>query len=195
MTDSRKLPPERVVIDDFLPNASEIRLQALAAPFRDIAAPDGETYKRVCPTVIPGLAERLAEVCGPVEMLLTAYRLNYAGEMPNAAVHSDIGWGTHALVLYLCDGEGGTGFWRHKATGADRLGIGDVSLFERVRGDWNNADAWELQHLAPLKFNRTAIYDSTLFHSRYPFAAFGDCPENGRLIAVSFFNAYGVPSR
>ena len=45
-----------------------------------------------------------------------------------------------------------------------------------------------MRTLARLKFNRAVVYESALFHSRYPFAAFGSGPEDGRLIAVAFFN-------
>lgn len=179
-------------IDGFLPNAEAVRVEALCAPFQDVHAPDGEVYKRVCVAEVPGLVQALEEAVGPVDLLLSAYRLNYAGEEPNAAIHSDIGWGTHALVLYLCDGEGGTAFWRHKATGQHRIEPGDVDLWAAVRDDWNTPEAWDMRGLCTLKFNRAVIYESAVFHSRYPFAAFGAGPEDGRLIVVAFFNLRGA---
>lgn len=180
-----------IVIDDFLPNAEAVRAMALCAPYTDLLAPDGETYRRVCPAAVPGLVPALEAEIGPVELLMSGYRLNFAGELPNAAIHSDIGWGTHALVLYLCDGEGGTAFWQHKATGAKRIEPGDYALWERVCGDWNRAEAWDRIRLAEMRFNRAVIYESALFHSRFPFAAFGTGPGDGRLIAVAFFNLRG----
>ena len=38
------------------------------------------------------------------------------------------------------------------------------------------------------RMGRAVIYESELFHSRYPFAAFGSGPEDGRLVAVAFFS-------
>lgn len=181
------------VIDDFLPDAHRVRRDALCAPFEDFHAPDGEVYKRVQITEVPGLQAAIEAQCGPVDMLGMGFRLNFNGELPNAAIHSDLGWGTHALVLYLCSGEGGTAFWRHKATGAQRIDPGDMALFEQVNGDWDDATRWDQTHIAPLKFNRAVIYESALFHSRWPFEAFGDNPENGRLIAVAFFTPKGHP--
>lgn len=175
------------IIDNFLSHPSLIREAGVAAPYVDWPGPDGEVYKRVCLMDIPGLQERVEEAIGPVEMLGMGYRLNFAGELPNAAVHSDVGWGTHALVLYLCAGEGGTAFWCHRRTGATRIDPGDHELFEQVRGDWNDESAWEQTQLVGMRFNRALIYESALFHSRYPFAAFGAGPEDGRLIAVAFF--------
>lgn len=175
------------IIDNFLPDASAIRAHALASEFVDWPGYDGEVYRRVCLTEVPGLHERIEQVMGPVEMLGMGYRLNFGGELPNAAIHSDLGWGTHALVLYLSEGEGGTAFWRHKPTGAHRIDAGDVPLFEAVRDHWNDASQWERYGLATMRMGRAIIYESALFHSRWPFEAFGEGPRDGRLVAVAFF--------
>lgn len=178
-----------LVIDDFLPNAAELRVAGLAAPYVDWPGPDGETYKRIYIADIPGVQDAVERAMGrPVEMLGMAYRLNFGGELPNAAIHSDMGWGTHALVYYLSEGEGGTAFWRHKSTGAERFTPGDLELFEQVRDDWDTESKWEMVELAEIRFNRATIYESELFHSRYPFAAFGNGFDDGRLIVVAFFN-------
>lgn len=179
------------VVDDFLPEAEAVRAEALEAPYIDWTGFDDEVYRRICITDVPGLREAIERVCGPVEMLGMGYRLNFGGEMPNAAIHSDMGWGTHAAVVYLSEGEGGTAFWRHRATGAHRIDPGDVALWELVRDDWNRAEAWEQVDCVPMKFNRAAIYEGALFHSRWPFAAFGTGPDDGRLIAVAFFTPRG----
>jgi hypothetical protein len=175
------------VFDDFLPDSAAVRAHALASEFVDWPGYDGEVYRRVCLTEVPGLQDRIEQVMGPVEMLGMGYRLNFGGELPNAAIHSDLGWGTHALVLYLSEGEGGTAFWRHKATGANRIDPGDMALFEAVRHDWDDAERWEQLALAEMKMGRAVIYESALFHSRWPFAAFGMDANDGRLIAVAFF--------
>lgn len=174
-----------IVIDDMLP--ASVRMCGLAAPYVDWPGPDGQVYKRVSLTAVPGLVEAIEKVMGPVDMLGMGYRLNYGGELPNAAIHSDLGWGTHAAVVYLSDGPGGTAFWRHKATGSEAIDQGDVALWEAVRDDWNDESAWEMVGLAEMKLGRGVIYESRLFHSRYPFAAFGSGPEDGRLVAVAFF--------
>lgn len=174
------------VFDDFLPVS--VREDALRASYGDLQAHDGETYKRVAVCDVPGLVEALEARLGSVEMLGMGYRLNYAGEPPNHAIHSDIGWGTHAAVVYLSEGEGGTAFWRHRATLARKCRDGDLALFDSVKDDWDDSSKWGLRMMVPMKLGRAVVYESELFHSRYPFEAFGDCPENGRLIAVAFFN-------
>lgn len=175
------------VIDNFHPDPGAIRAAGLAADYIDWPAPDGEVYKRVWIGEIPGLRDCIEAHMGPVEMLAMGFRLNFAGEMPNAAIHSDLGWGTHALVLYLCDGPGGTAFWRHKATGHESVEFGQQDVLDSVKADWNTPSAWEPRRLVELKFNRGLIYPGSLFHSRFPFEAFGTGADDGRLIAVAFF--------
>jgi len=176
-----------MVIDGFVPDASAVRAHALQAPYIDWPGHDGQVYKRVALVDVPGLREGIERAMGPVEMLGMGYRLNYDGELPNAAIHSDMGWGTHAAVLYLSEGEGGTAFWRHKSTGAERIEQGDFELFEQIRHDWDDAGYWEQIGLAEMRMGRCVIYESALFHSRWPFAAFGTDPQSGRLVAVAFF--------
>lgn len=187
------LRSQMIVIDDFLAGAPAVRNEALCSEFTDWQGPDGEVYKRICIAEVPGFREGLQRAVGRVEMLGMAYRLNYGGEMPNAAIHSDMGWGTHAAVLYLSEGEGGTAFWRHKATGAIRIRPGDVDLWRRIDGDWGDASKWDQVHLCAMRFNRCVIYESELFHSRWPFEAFGADADTGRLIAVAFFTPVGKP--
>lgn len=176
-----------VIVDGFLSDPHAVRRHALGSKFEDWTGHDGEVYKRVCLTDVPGLRERLELLVGPVEMLGMGYRLNYFGELPNALIHSDIGWGTHALVLYLADGESGTAFWHHRPTGTNRLPPGDLDLLAKVEPDWNRPAEWSVREVVETQFNRAAIYDSALYHSRLPFDGFGTHPENGRLVAVAFF--------
>lgn len=176
------------IFDDFLPHVDAVREHALAAPYTDFHAHDGEIYKRVWIGAVPGLQDAIEDKIGPVQMLGMGYRLNFNGELPNAAIHSDLGWGTHAAVLYLSEGDSGTAFWQHVATEAKTIHVGDDALFEAVKDDWNDADKWHQLSFVPMKLNRALIYESALFHSRYPFEAFGTGPQDGRLVAVAFFN-------
>jgi len=175
------------ILDDFHPYAEELREDALTSEYVDWQGPDGQVYKRICIKEIPLLKEMLTYLFGPLNMLGMAYRLNFDEELPNAAIHSDMGWGTHALVLYLSDGPSGTAFWTHKETGADKILPNQHELFEAVCHDWNDESKWNQDTFVCMKFNRALVYRSELFHSRYPFEAFGDSPETGRLIAVAFF--------
>lgn len=175
-------------VDGFLADAALAREDGLRADFLDWPGPDGQVYKRVCLAEVPGLRDGLERFFDDVEILGQGYRLNYAGELPNQAVHADIGWGRWAAVLYLADGPGGTAFWRHRDTGACAIHEGEFELLERISGDFEHPNAWEQTGLVEMAFNRCALYDSRLFHSRWPFEAFGSGPSDGRLVAVAFFN-------
>lgn len=177
-----------LIIDDFLPNFSSVQRQGIHADYTDWAAPDGQVYKRICITDIPGLQEAIEEKVGPVEMLGMGFRLNYEGEPPNQAIHTDLGWGTHALVLYLRDGPSGTAFWKHNKTNTESINVGQVELLEQIKADWEDESKWRMDEFVGMRANRALIYPSELYHSRYPFKAFGNTPETGRLIVVAFFN-------
>lgn len=178
-----------LIVDDFL-SAEELeaeRIHAFSSEFEDWPGPDGEVYKRICRVHREHVQRKIESIMGPVDMHGMAYRLNFAGELPNAAIHSDLGWGTHALVLYLQGTQTGTAFWRHRATGATQIHEGDEALFEQVRGDWDNIEAWEQTAMVNALSGRAVIYASAAFHSRFPFAAAGSGRDDGRLVLVAFF--------
>lgn len=174
-----------IIVDDMVLNPLDVRAHALSQTFYDWEAPDGQTYKRVVECEVPGLREAIEDQMGPVDILGMGYRLNFNGERPNQSIHSDLGWGTHAAVLYLCEGEGGTAFWRHLATGSTEYHPDD---YPQIIGSVEKIEDWEMRAMVSLRPNRGVIYESSTFHSRFPFEAFGTCPEDGRLIAVAFFN-------
>ena len=184
--------PDLRVYDNFLDNPHSVRNRGLRAKYGNYLGKDGEMYKRVSDATIPEVVDALNTAMGrPVDLLGMGYRLNYAGELPNHAIHSDLGWGTYAAVVYLSDPpEGqtsGTAFWRHH-TGWDRCKKGEESVLVDVINDWDNKEAWTQTAFVPSVFNRAAIYRSELFHSRWPFTAYGTGPDDGRLIVVAFFN-------
>ena len=181
-----------ITYDDVFDDYEGVRGQALAAPFFDWEGPDGAIYKRIAHAHIPRLADLIEELYGPVVMLGMGIRLNYGGELPNQSIHSDVGWGTHAAVVYLCDGPGGTAFWKHTPTNATRLPAWDDDLRNIVAQDVDDGSKWEQVALAELKPNRAVFYESEVFHSRWPFEAFGDGAEDGRLILVAFFTPLEV---
>ena len=189
-----------LIVDDFLPDPDSIRKTFTELEFYDMRGPDGEMYKRINvrnPQEFNGL---LAKAVGkPVVQDYSLVRLNYAGEPPNNAIHSDGGYSDFAAVLYMCkpeDCQGGTAFWRHKATNftalpteeqVRKVGKKPSQVWEKISKSWNTPDAWQRMGTAEMKFNRIIIYPTKNFHSRWPFEAFGSTPQDGRLIWVSFF--------
>lgn len=183
-----------VVVDDFLERPGVIRGLGVNADYSNFNGHDGETYKRVSVQHLPEVQEKLEVLMKrPIQLLGMGFRLNYADELPNNEIHADLGWGAYAAVLYLSepsddDGVSGTAFWSHKETGADRIKAGDVALYEAVKNDWNDETKWEQTKFVSAKYNSVAVYRSELFHSRWPFEAFGSTPEDGRLVVVVFFS-------
>lgn len=184
-------------IDNFLDDPQLVRDLAINAEYEDWLGPDGQVYKRISRVINPEVMKHILlpiiDVVGPIDLLGMGFRLNYGNEIPNTTIHTDLGWGSHALVIYLNDTQedlGGTAFWTHRATGTERIDPGDVDLFEIVKNDWDNEEAWDMKEYVPMKFNRATIYESAFYHSRYPFDAFGSTPEDGRLIAVAFFTPH-----
>lgn len=131
---------------------------------------------------------------------LSCFRINYAGEDPHSWVHSDECCAAYAAVLYMNLPEqcmGGTAFWKHIPTGLDYMptveervatGVDPEEFGKRINADCKVKELWEPISMAGMKFNRMIMYPTNMFHSRMPFDAFGDNPENGRLIAAVFFD-------
>lgn len=165
-----------------------LRAHALGARWRDYKAHDGQIYSRVAPVPVAGLHEALEAVYGPVLMHGSGYRLNYEGEQPNNTIHIDKDWGTHAVVLYLSrfpgkgnghdsreDAGTGTAFWTYTGSGDPESAI-------------NSPELWGRSYLCHEEVGKAVAYPSSIYHSRWPFGAYGTTPETGRLIAVGFFS-------
>jgi hypothetical protein len=188
--------------ENFLPDAQAYRESLLAQPFYDIRHSDGETYKHVSVRPPEEIAPHLEALLGKkVSVDLCLARVNYAGEMPNNAVHTDEAYSKYAYILYLTkpeDCRGGTAFWRHKKYGwlgfpTDqeilRTGKSRKRICDMLREDMNRLDAWEQIHVEEMRFNKLICYPCAQWHSRWPFEAFGSDKSDARLINVGFFNA------
>lgn len=180
--------PGLVVLDNFFPDFDRVREHAKLSHFYDWKANDGQVYKRISMLHVPDMLTSLERELGVVKIGLMGYRLNYENEEPNQSIHADLGFMTHACVVYLNEGDSGTAFWKHKATGAEDIWYGQNELFDQIKDDFENPDAWEQRAVVPAKKNRAVIYKGNMFHSRYPFKAFGTTPDDGRLIAIAFFS-------
>lgn len=193
--------PKTLVVDNFLPAPHSTREEFVTTEFKDVLGPDGETYKRVAVRPNDEFQDLLEKALGKkIKMSHAMVRLNYAGENPNNAIHSDSGYNEWAVVLYLnlpeqC--QGGTALWEHKIYNWKSLpteaevraqGRNPTKVLARLRGDWNEPDAWKWWGMLEMKFNRAVIFPCAAFHSRYPFEAFGTTPDDGRLVWVTFFN-------
>lgn len=174
-----------LVVDNFL----DVREHALAQEYTDYVGLDGVTYKGSCVVEVPGLLDKLEQIVGPVDMLGMGYRLALEGELPNQSIHTDLGWGTHALVLYLNEDpvDTGTAFWQHTETRVNELQPEQIAEYESIKESLDKRDDWWIMRCVWSRYGRCVIFPSSRFHSRWPFEGFGTDKYTGRLIAVAFF--------
>lgn len=95
-------------------------------------------------------------------------------------IHTDH-FNTWAAVCYLTPNApitGGTGLYRHKATGAER-----ASQLEEYESQ--DMTKWEMVDRIGNKYNRLAMYRSDIFHSSIDY--FGSDKADGRLFQLFFF--------
>ena len=145
-----------------------------------------------CPITIDGLTYRSAEAAfQAAKCNVPIDRAAFCTVPPNVAkaigrkIKLRKGWekerdGIMADVIHAK-------FSQNPALAQALIDTGDADLLARLKGDWDKPDRWDMTALAEMKLGRGVLYESALFHSRWPFAAFGDSPDTGRLIAVAFF--------
>jgi hypothetical protein len=192
------------IVDGFLEAPGAYRLKALTSEFYDIKGPDGGVYKNihVRPTT-EHKANIEAAIGRPIEQDYSFLRYAVAGTPLNHLIHADSGLAPFACVLYLNPDDqipegSGTGFYQHKKLGYQRVptehevrsqGKSPKRVWETLEASWNDATAWTETGRVQMKYNRAVIFETTNFHSRLPWAAFGSCIGDARLIFVSFFRA------
>ena len=189
-----------MVKDNFSPSSQEIRDRVVTEGFREEVGPDGFDYTGINTSPAEPLVEGVKKIMKDVDVKMSFFRLNLAGEMPHSYVHSDEICADWASLLYLNTPEqthGGTAFWKHKYMGWDRVltpkeveaaGLTQQEFGEGLNEDWKDEKLWEMAGFVGMKFNRFLIYPTTVFHSRYPHEGFGRDKEDGRLVWVCFFN-------
>lgn len=181
-----------LIADDFCDYANVIRDFAKGIDFSPREY-KGHVYNGIGMADID-MSEYLSEAVGwPVAQELSFFRLGVDGDALTSYIHCDSVCSRFACVWYLTPADlcrGGTGFWRHKELGWDRLpaeGVGP-QMAEKLNQDGNIENRWALEALAKMWWNRAVIYPSALFHSRYPRQAFGSDASDGRLIWCCFFD-------
>lgn len=187
--------------DEFADDADEVRVAVINGVFETKQGPDGALYTGISTYPVNHWYDLIAKHIGhKIVPRLSCFRLNLAGELPHSWVHSDDICAKYASVLYLNRAEqafGGTAFWKHKNLGINRMpsdqelvhhGV-DVPEFHRnMTRDWKSLQLWKMERFVGMQFNRFVTYPTSLFHSRYPFEAFGHGPSDGRLIWICFYD-------
>lgn len=190
--------------DNFAADLDVVRKGVVTGEFTTQTGPDGAKYTGISLYPVAHWFERIAKLVGcPIIPRLSCFRLNLDGELPHSWVHSDDICAEYASVLYLnpqSQCKGGTAFWRHKLKRIDRLPsrqelankhINADVFYREMDQEWKDLSLWEQISLVPMKWNRFITYPTSLFHSRYPFEAFGKGPQDGRLIWICFYDRAG----
>jgi hypothetical protein len=202
----------QIIIDDFLADPMAIRNQALAMAYpprpEQASYPGRNAGKQIA---LPGLEQLISSIVhqhlGPASNSSHCTpRISLAGDERKAAVHADFNQWSAIVYLSLDEhAQGGTHFYRHKATGWDRAPVypgepeskgyanADAAMRDILGKGSNDRSHWEETQIIPMKFNRLALFRGYFWHDAGE--SFGDTPENGRLILPFFFDAAAPPGR
>ena len=195
-----------VVADNFYADPDAVRRTALNDTFKDFGKynyPGWQASKMIKSSQLWPRFESIlgAPLCrGADRFAFGAFRVISEQTGKLVKVHADtiVDW---AAMVYLspdAPSDGGTGFFRHKATGltgppteerARKLGYPDRASFEEnvVRPDMANLDRWELVGQVAPRYNRfVAFRGCELYHA--PLRGWGDSPGNARMTHSFFFD-------
>lgn len=182
-----------LLFEDFAPDAAEVRESVINGAFSTQVGPDGGQYTGISTFPVPRWFDRISECLSKkIVPRISCFRLNLDGELPHSWVHSDEICAEFASVLYLNTPEqcsGGTAFWKHHYLKLEAMPKGQTPEFYKcMEKDWKNLKMWEQINFVPMKWNRFVTYPTSVFHSRFPFEAFGKGPQDGRLIWICFYD-------
>lgn len=108
-----------------------------------------------------------------------------------------------AALLWLCDeGHGGTGFYRHNATGLQRITAENRERYlDACHEELNRRrpparyfdrsdDRYTFLGMMPARFNRLVVYPGSLLHSAciHPARSLSSDPRQGRLTVNTFYD-------
>ena len=197
------MPTSMIIVDDFLDNAQALREASLRLtyPPQEGMFPGRNSVERIN---IEGLEQQISRLVGePLEAMPPPQshaksRITLAADKGKAKVHVDAAhW---SGILYLSrpqDCQGGTEFFRHRATNTDRaphddreaaaLGFSSAKgmVEEILERDGTDDSKWEMTQRVPMRFNRLLLLRPWLWHTAGE--NFGDTLENGRLVYLMFF--------
>ncbi|HEY1078975.1 MAG TPA: DUF6445 family protein [Bdellovibrio sp.] len=195
-----------IVIDDFYQNPDAVRDLALSAEYKDVTQLNYPGYQSIKAYSSDALTSKFADILGrrldidPAKHTFGKFRIMLKETGSRLKVHLD-GFSDWTGVLYLnpeksC--EGGTAFYRHRATGLDgrvsidkvnQLGFDSWNSLEKsiIEPDTMRMEAWEEQMYVAMKFNRLVLFKGNeMFHCHTH--SFGLGKLDGRMTQNFFFN-------
>lgn len=189
-----------IVIDNFTPDIDAVRASALRSGFGTWRPNKGEVGSSVYDgmnfwgnhaMMLGALMHHTGCLTVPNSMFFRVTNRNTEA----AYVHSDREAGEYTCIVYLSEHpeeRSGTGFYRHRETGAVCMEsfeqmAGDPTRFDRLKEQMvrGSDDDWELVRFVEGRYNRAVIFYAPLFHARSPRHGIGEGAEDGRLVWVS----------
>ena len=175
-----------LIVDDFYGNPDSVREFALQQEFKVQGNFPGLRTKSFLTTDVKEAIQSLIwNVGGEITEWNESDGLSGSFELATAAnrswIHTDH-FNNWAAVCYLTPNAphtGGTGLFRHKATGATI-----ASQLEAYESQ--DMTKWDLMDTISNRYNRLAMYRSDQFHTSLDY--FGSDLQNGRLFQLFFFS-------
>lgn len=173
-----------IIIDDFYSNPDGVRSFALSQEFSQRGNYPGHRTKSFITEDTKDCIQNIIRNAGGlvtnwnIEDGLTG-SFEYATAADRSWIHTDH-FNTWAGVCYLTPNApltGGTGLFRHKATGASRAS--ELASYES-----QDYTKWELSDIIANRYNRLVLYRSDLFHTSLDY--FGKDLQTGRLFQLFF---------
>ena len=186
-----------IIIDDFYNNPYDVREFALKQEFSVVGNyPGFRTVSHTNPSIYSTIQEAVKNAGGQITSFSTDSHngsYQYALSTDKSWIHADEQ--TWAGICFLTPDaplSGGTGLYRHKATGLECRpkrsdGSIDEELLSTIYGDSQDMDKWELTDRLANKFNRLILYRGDYFHMSLDY--FGQDKYDGRLFQTFFFNS------
>lgn len=173
-----------IITDDFYSDPDSVREFALKQEFKVQGNfPGKRTKSFLTQDVKDAIQGILRNVSGEVTDWHVADGLTGSYEIATALdrswIHTDH-FNTWAGVLYLSPDApltGGTGLFRHRATGA-------TMAHELAEYESQDMTKWDMTDRIANRYNRLAMYRSDLFHTSLDY--FGSDLQNGRLFQLFF---------
>lgn len=186
-----------LILDNFYNDPMKIREFALSQAF-DV--PGNYPGKRTVPFFTQDVKDLIEQFIYFQAGKITAFEefkettaFQYTTASDRSWIHADqtTMW---AGVCYLTPDappSGGTGIFKHRATGYSRVprlddGSYNTEILNEINKDSQDMTKWELMDRVANKFNRLVLYRGDLFHVSLDY--FGRGMHDGRLFQTFFFN-------
>ena len=185
-----------ICIDGFYEDPDIVRKTALEMEFGVRGNYPGQ---RTEPFLNPSIKEIIGNAVRPYAGEITRFETEYTGSFQYTTA-SDRSWihadqtTTWAGVCYLTPDaplSGGTGLFRHKATGLTMApknpdGSYNMDILDEIYEDAQDMTKWEMTDFVGNVYNRLILYRGDIFHTSLDY--FGRGKENGRLFQTFFFD-------